>query len=157
MKIKLLQPKLHTSPFSFFFRFFIGIKKIKSKITNIDDDFEFELRKVFTEYCTAIKIVPETCYYQITKKSSKADINEWSYLKGVLNLDSNGETIFKTPFTFNGKYCDVKIKNKKNQVLICEENLNVQTKGKNIYFNLFFHKNPKHKKGKLLIDLSSGD
>jgi|GEM_PF-3820403 len=157
MQLKLLQPHLVRSPFSFFFRFLIGFKKLKIKSDKIDENFEYELRSAFTQYCTSIKLVPETCYYEITKKPAKSDINRWSYLKGVINLSSEGETVFKTPFTFHGKYCEVKFKNKKNQILIGEENLNIKSKGKNIYFNLFFHKNPKHKKGKLLIDLTSGD
>ena len=157
MKLKLLQPKLYTSPFSFFFRFFIGVKKIKHNMNNVDEDFEFELRKAFTEYCSVIKIVPETCYYQITKKPSKADINEWSYLKGVINLSNIGQTSFSLPFNFNNTQKGIEVKNKKNQIIICEENLNIKCTGNSIYFNLFYHKNPKHKKGKLLIDLSSGN
>jgi len=148
MKLKLLQPRLIRSPFSFFFRFFVGFKKLKIKSNKIDQNFEFELRTAFTQYCTAIKIVPETCYYQITKQPSKSDVNEWSYLKGVINLNSTGETVFKTPFTYNDKYWKIKFKNKKNQILMGEENLTIESKGKNIYFNLFFHKNPKHKKQK---------
>ena len=157
MNIKLLEPKLQRSPFSFFFRFFIGTAKLNLKSTKIDTNFEFELRQAFTNYCTAIKIVPETCYYEITKKPSPSDINRWSYLKGVVNLDNTGSTVFETPFTYNGKVGTISVKNKKNQVIIGEENLNIRPKGKNIFFNLFFHKNPKKKKAKLLIDLSSGN
>ena len=47
--------------------------------------------------------------------------------------------------------------NKKTYVKNNEENLNIESKGNNIYFNLFFHKNPKHKQAKLLIDLTSGN
>jgi hypothetical protein len=100
MKIKLLQPNLNSSPFSFFFRFFIGIKQLKIKSNKIDKNFEFELRKAFTEYCTAIKIVPETCYYEITEKPSPSDINQWSYLKGVINLNRVGETKLQTSFKY---------------------------------------------------------
>tara|TARA_R100001509_G_scaffold110320_2_gene66061 strand:+ start:5067 stop:5540 length:474 start_codon:yes stop_codon:yes gene_type:complete len=157
MKVKLLEPKLQRSPFSFFFRFFVGTKKLKLKSTKIDQNFEFELRQAFTQYCAAIKIVPETCYYEITTKPTLSDINRWSYLKGVINLDNTGYTVFETPFPYEGKVCSIKVKNKKNQIIIVEENLNTKPKGKNIYFNLFFHKNPKHKKGKLLIDLTSGN
>lgn len=157
MKLKLLEPKLVRSPFSFFFRFFIGTKQLKIKSNKIDQNFEFELRKAFTEYCAGIKIVPETCYYEITETPSPSDINQWSYLKGVINLNSVGETTFKAPFKYNNKYVTLKIKNKKNQIIIGEENLNIESKGNNIYFNLFFHKNPKHKQAKLLIDLTSGN
>ena len=157
MQLKLLQPHLIRSPFSFFFRFLIGFKKLKIKSDKINENFEYELRSAFTQYCAAIKLVPETCYYEITKKPAKSDINRWSYLKGVINLSSAGETIFKSPFTYNDKYLEIKFKNKKNQILLGEENLNIESKGKNIYFNLFFHRNPKHKKGKLLIDLTSGN
>ena len=157
MKVKLIQPKLFTSPFSFFFRFFIGIKKLKIKSNKIDKNFEFELRQAYTEYCTAVKIVPETCYYEITDKPTQSNIHQWSYLKGVINLDGIGQTIFRLPFQFNGKYGELKIKNKKNQILIGEENLDITSRGKNIYFNLHYHKNPKSKKHKLLIDLSSGN
>lgn len=157
MKVKLLQPELFTSPFSFFFRFFIGMKKLNLKSNKIDDNFEFELRKAFTEYCTVVKIVPETCYYEITKKPSPSDVGSWSYLKGVISLDSVGETVFKLPFKFNGEYGKLKFKNKKNQILIAEENLDITGQGKNIYFNLHYHKKPKAKKHKLLIDLSSGN
>ena len=103
MKIKLLQPNLKSSPFSFFFRFFIGIKQIKIKSNEINENFEFELRQAFTEYCAAIKVIPETCFYEITQKPSSSDVNQWSYLKGIVNLNSLGETIIKTPFKYGNK------------------------------------------------------
>jgi|TARA_B100000073_G_C23456973_1_gene461710 hypothetical protein len=156
MKVKLLQPKLFTSPFSFFFRFFIGTKKVKIKTNTFDENFEFELRQAYTQYCTAVKIVPETVYYEITKGPTKANIHQWSYLKGVISLDGKGHTTCTLPFKFNGKYGTLKFKNKKSQILIGEENLDIESQGKNIYFNLHYHKNPKSKKHKLLIDLSSG-
>ena len=85
LNIKVLQPSLERSPFSFFFRFFIGQKILKLKSKNINLKFEFELRIAFNLYCNALKIVPETCYYQISDKPFDADLGKWS-LKLHLNM-----------------------------------------------------------------------
>ena len=157
LNIKVLQPSLERSPFSFFFRFFIGQTILKLKSKNINLKFEFELRIAFNLYCNALKIVPETCYYQISDKPFDADLGKWSYLKGVINLESKGTTSFKTPFKHDGDEFISVHKNKKNQVLISQEILILESEGKNIFFVLYYHKNPKAKKGKLLIDLTSGN
>jgi len=154
---KVLEPKIERSPFAFFFRFFIGSKILKLKSKEIDQNFEFQLRLAFTDYCNEIKLVPETCYYAISDKPFASNIGRWSYLKGVINLDSKGTTTIKTPFKYDDRDFTIDYKNNKNQIIIVEENLELNSKGNNKFFVLYYHKNPKAKEGKLLIDLTSGN
>ena len=51
----------------------------------------------------------------------------------------------------------VATQNKKNQLIIAEENLILNATGNNKFFVLYYHKNPKSREGKLLIDLTSGN
>jgi hypothetical protein len=154
---KVLEPKIERSPFAFFFRFFIGKKILNLKSNNIDQNFEFQLRLAFTDYCNEIQLVPETCYYIISDKPFNEEIGRWSYLKGVINLDSKGITTLKTPFKYDGRDFSIDYKNKKNQLIIAEENLVLSSTGNNKFFVLYYYKNPKAKEGKLLIDLTSGN
>ena len=158
LTIKVLEPIKHPrSPFAFFFRFFIGKKLLNLKSHNIDQNFEFQLRMAFTDYCNEIQLVPETCYYIISDKPFIEERGRWSYLKGVINLDSKGSTTLKVPFKYDGRDFAIDYKNKKNQLIIAEENLILNTTGNNKFFVLYYHKNPKSREGKLLIDLTSGN